>query len=208
MRGILDQIKTPYVDAQTLLSLLVGYQNPRDVLSRMVKKGELIRLKNGFYLIAAKDPTASIERPYEQIANLMYGPSYVSLEWALSFYGMIPEGVRVVTSVTTGSRKEFTTPLGTFSYQHLNHQRYAIGIGRQSGATGGFLIATPEKALADHVYFSCRTLDEEELLEDLVESKRIEECHLRALSRRGLEQIAKSYNSPAVTNLNRILQKL
>ena len=78
----------------------------------MVKNEELIRLKNGFYLIADKirqGPNTII--PYEQVANLLYGPSYVSLEWALSFYGMIPERVHTITSMTLGRNKEYHTPI-------------------------------------------------------------------------------------------------
>src|ERR1700722_18741022 len=113
MNRLLKSIETPYVDAQTLLSLLGDYSKPRECILRMVKGGEIIRLKNGFYLIHDKiqqGPTNLI--PYEQVANLLYGPSYVSLEWALSFYGMIPERVYAVTSMTLGRTKSYHTSVG------------------------------------------------------------------------------------------------
>ncbi|MFI5334548.1 MAG: hypothetical protein ACHQT8_05220, partial [Chlamydiales bacterium] len=128
MRNQLKSIKTPYVDAQTLLNLLVDYRRPRECIARMVKNGELIRLKNGFFLIADRMQDVHSAVPHEQIANLLYGPSYVSLEWALSFYGMIPERVHTITSMTLGRGKEFQTPVGHFVYHPLSSQRYSIGI--------------------------------------------------------------------------------
>ncbi|MGD2169846.1 MAG: hypothetical protein PVI40_06360 [Chlamydiota bacterium] len=74
MKNILQLIETPYVDAQTLLNLLGEYQKPRDHIRRLVQNGELIRLKNGFYLIAAKVFQGKEKIiPYEQIANWLYG---------------------------------------------------------------------------------------------------------------------------------------
>ena len=87
MYPVLKDIQTSYVGIQNILPLLSDYANPHDLISRMVKKGELIRLKNGFFLISEKIKNAAV--PFEQIANLLYGPSYVSLEWALSHYGFI-----------------------------------------------------------------------------------------------------------------------
>ncbi len=113
MKNVLSRIETPYVDAQTLLIFLADYRKPRECISRMVKNEQLIRLKNGFYLIADRIKSGShTVIPYEQVANLLYGPSYVSLEWALSFYGMIPERVHTVTSMTLGRNKEYRTPIG------------------------------------------------------------------------------------------------
>src|SRR5690348_11827407 len=113
MKDILESIETPYVDAQTLLNLLADYRKPREAISRMIKNKELIRLRNGFYLIQSKIKNGSNSFiPYEQVANLLYGPSYVSLEWALSFYGMIPERVLTVTSMTLGRNKEYSTSVG------------------------------------------------------------------------------------------------
>jgi len=210
MSKILDSILTPYIDAQTLLALLHSYANPRDCIARMVKKQELWRLKNGFYLIPSKCKTDVTDYPYEQVANLLYGPSYVSLEWALSYYQFIPERVSVITSVTTGSNKEYETPIGTFTYRHLSVNRYREGFTHREiqGQLGGFLIATKEKALADWVYCTCQGLTEEELLTDLLASKRIEMDRLKSLDVPLLHQIAKNYNAKVVTNLTRVIANL
>ena len=157
MKDKLRLIKTPYVDAQTLMILFSDYRKPREHILRLIKNEELIRLKNGFYLITNKLESLSAI-PYEQVANLLYGPSYVSLDWALSFYGMIPERVHTITSVTMGKNKEFQTPVGYFHYQVTPFRSYSVGITHMQSVDfiGGFLIATPEKALADLVYTSCR----------------------------------------------------
>lgn len=210
MKNILDHIELPYVDSQTLLSYLGEYQNPRDWIARMVKKGELLRLKNGFFLIASRFQRGKVDYPYEQISNLLYGPSYISLEWALSFYNFIPERVSVVTCVTTGSNKEFETPLGVFRYRRLNRHRYSVGIDHKKidGQLGGFLIATPEKALADWVFFTSEDMSKEELYQDLVEAKRIEKESLQSLNKEMMAEISAQYKSAVVKELNDIVREL
>lgn len=199
MHDLLKFAQTGYITAQNLLPLLRHYTNPRDLLSRLTKKGELIRLKNGYFVIAEK--IASTRVPFEQIANLLYGPSYISFEWALSYYGMIPEGVYVVTSACTGKTKIFPTPLGTFDYYHLSHKSYSIGLDQQKNSAGHFLIATPEKALADLVHLKCQALNSKDMLIDLIEGRRIDEQNLKNLDKIHLAQIADCYRSQSVRTL-------
>lgn len=198
-------IQTPYVDAQTLLQLLAVYKKPREAILRMVKNGELIRLKNGFYLIHEKitDENNNTIIPFEQIANLLYGPSYVSMEWALSFYGMIPERVHTITSVALGRRKEYHTPVGDFSYDPLSSKSYSVGITQKKSAdfVGGFLIATPEKALADLVFKRCKGLNKSQLKEELIESKRMDRECFRNLNKELLEEIANCYQTKTIHSL-------
>ncbi len=204
MAGILKSIETPYVDAQTLLTLLADYRKPRERILRMVKNKELIRLKNGFYLIADKiGQGAERHIPYEQVANLLYGPSYVSLEWALSFYGMIPERVHSITSMTLGKHKEYHTPVGDFVYYRLSADNYSIGITQKQTPdfVGGFLIASPEKALADLVFITCRSLDKKQLKQELLESKRIDPESFHQLNKDLLGEIARAYHAKIVSYL-------
>jgi hypothetical protein len=206
MHSILRFAKTAYVESQNLKPLLTDYTNPDDFISRLVKSGELIRLKNGFFLITEKmeeDPV-----PYEQIGNLLYGPSYISFEWALSFYGMIPEGVYVISSASAAKSKVFHTPVGTFDYTYLSHHRYAIGIDQQENASGRFLIANPEKALADLIHLKSKNLKGKDLLVDLIEARRMDEDQLKSLNRKALFEIAESYRSIAVANLSQALGML
>jgi predicted transcriptional regulator of viral defense system len=204
MSSVLKQIETPYIDAQTLINLLADYRKPRECILRMVRNEELIRLKNGFYLIADKiRPGSSTVIPYEQVANLLYGPSYVSLEWALAFYGMIPERVSTITSMTLGRNKEYQTPVGDFVYYRLSSNSYSIGITQKKTADfmGGFLMASPEKALADLVFKSCKGLDRDQLKQELLESKRIESESFRQLDKALLAAIAQSYRAKSVSYL-------
>lgn len=203
MNEILSFAETAYIEAQNLLPLLADYTNPHDFLSRLVKKGELIRLKNGFFVIAEKIRKSPV--PYEQIANLLYGPSYLSYEWALSYYGMIPEGVYVVTSASATKSKNFKTPLGTFNYTYLGHARFAIGIDQKENAAGRFLIATPEKALSDLIHLKSKNLAPKDLLIDLVEGRRIDEEVLKELNKSHLAEIAENYRSPTLKNLTNAL---
>lgn len=196
MTNILKLVETPYVDAQTLLKLFADYKKPREAILRLVRNEELIRLKNGFYLITDKITHGSSRViPFEQLANLIYGPSYVSMEWALSFYGMIPERVHTVTSMTLGRNKEYQTPIGDFSYFALNSESYSIGITQMKSPdyVGGFLMASPEKALADLVFKTCKNLDKEQLKDELLESKRMDRECFHNLNKDLLVNIAKSY---------------
>lgn len=230
MKDILHQFPTPYIDSQTLLLSLKGYAKPRDWIARQVKLGRLIRLKNGFYLIVREfepmhygslreGPSRSFQGilkekahslPYEQVANLLFGPSYVSLEWALSFYGFIPERVTVVTSMTLAKNKEFETPIAKFTYRHMKTKRYSVGVIRKEieGQFGGFLIATPEKALADWVFLTCKGLSSSELLSDLLESKRIEKDKLQSLDMDFMERVAEKYDSEIIYKLLKVLRTL
>jgi len=205
MKNILKCIETPYIDAQTLLVLLSDYKKPREAILRMIKNEEIIRLKNGFYLISEKITRGSAKIiPFEQIANLLYGPSYVSMEWALSFYGMIPERVYTITSMTLGRNKEYHTPVGDFSYFALSSESYSMGITQKKSPDfiGSFLLASPEKALADLVFKTCKNLNKEQLKDELLESKRIDQECFHALDKELLKDIVASYRAKHVHYLS------
>jgi len=126
-----------------------AYRSPNDKLSRLAKGGELIRLKKGLYLPAEREGQRLA--PAELIANLLLGPSYVSLETALSFYGMIPERVYTTRSVTTKRSKSFQTPVGRFEYFTVNHRYFSIGVRSIVRDGVAFLMASPEKAICDMI---------------------------------------------------------
>lgn len=208
VKDILGVIETPYVDAQTLLSLLSDYRKPREYISRLVKNQKLIRIKNGFYLVAHKIKQGKNTLiPYEQVANLLYGPSYVSLEWALSFYGMIPERVHTVTCMTLGKNKNYRTPIGDFVYYKLSPNAYSIGVTQKKSPDfpGGFLIASPEKTLADLVFKTCKGLSKEEIRQELLESKRIDRECFHQFDRLLLGEIAKCYRAKSVDYLTDLI---
>jgi predicted transcriptional regulator of viral defense system len=131
-----------------LMSLLADYQRPNDKISNLVADQTLIAIKRGFYVVNPEKTGEPISLPL--IANLLYGPSYVSLDYALSYYGLIPEAVYEITSVTTQRSKAYDTPVGRFTYTHADSSVYSIGISSVTNEAGHqFLMASPEKALCD-----------------------------------------------------------
>jgi len=115
-------------------------------LTRKVKEGKLIRLKKNLYCLKRKIPSDYL------IANLLYQPSYLSLEFALSYYSIIPETVYSITSVTSKLTREYVVEGKVFSYQTIKKRAFCGYLPRQTyGKT--FLIATAEKTLADYLYF-------------------------------------------------------
>ena len=149
----LDQIRNTPVDYATLVTLLRDYRFPKDKIAAMEKQQQLIRIKKGLFVVAQQEGTSPISR--ELIANHLYGPSYVSLESALSYHNLIPERVYRVRSVTMKRFKMYDTPLGVFEYRTVSPEYFSIGIHQQvTQDNTAFLIASPEKALCDLIVLS------------------------------------------------------
>lgn len=138
------------VDTATLTTVLGGYKSPNDKISAMERAGDLIRLKKGLFVVSTEVSNQNISR--ELVANHLYGPSYVSLESALSYYGLIPEKVYAVRSVTTRLSKKYVTPLGNYEYVTVPEDYFQIGIQQEIiNYQYAYLIATPEKAICDMI---------------------------------------------------------
>lgn len=163
-------------------------------INRNIKSGLFFKLRNGFYMVKDANP------PYYFIANKIYQPSYISLETALSCYGIIPETVYGFTSITTKASREYETPVGSFTYQKVKKDvftGYALTlIGNEKT-----LIADPEKALADYLYF----VDLKKIsLNDRIELKNIDKDKLikyaKLFKRQGMikiiEKIYAEYRKP------------
>ena len=136
----------------------------RRQLDRWVKSGRLIQLRRGVYSVA---PPYRAEAPHPfLVANHLRKPSYVSLQSALSYYGMIPEFVPVTTSVTTGRPEKLETPLGDFVFRHLKKTAF-FGYAETEISRGpSAFLASPEKALLDLLYLTPGS-DSPEYLEEL-----------------------------------------
>lgn len=176
----------PYI-RDTELAILLGGSEDRvhSWIKRAFKKEELVRLKRGVYLIDHL-PLDAFE-----IAQHLYGPSYISLESALSYHGWIPEAVYTTTSVSTKKSPTITTAIGIFSYEHTPAEQFFMCVER----IDGFLIAHPWKALADYVYvYRKKWKSVLEMMEDL----RIERSSIEGSERSVLEEIAQYYDSPRV----------
>lgn len=136
------------VDHATILTNLGDYKSPNDKMRKLEKSGELIRLKKGLYVISpdVSKQTLSVEL----IANHLYGPSYISFESALSFYGLIPERVYTIKSATTKRKKKYQTPVGDFEYITVPENYFSIGLTQCIIQDSyAFIMASPEKAICD-----------------------------------------------------------
>lgn len=135
---------------QTLMATLKDYKTPNNKISRWLDAGVLLPVKRGLYVVSP----ALTDKPVERllVANLLYGPSCVSLDYALWHYGLIPEKVLEVTSVTTQRSQIVETGVGRFSYRHLPNALYPLGMASVAAEGGGYcLLATPAKALCDRL---------------------------------------------------------
>ncbi len=187
---------TEEIDYNFVVDALSNYRNPRVKINDLLKKGDIIRVKKGLYVFGpdlAREPYSK-----ETLANLIYGPSCVSLEYALSFYGMIPERVETVTSVTNKRKKLFRTPVGVFSYAYINPALFPHGVTlHKIDRHHMILIATKEKALCDTLYFSEKIETESAMLRHLFENLRIEHEDLKSLNVGRIKRLARFYGHSA-----------
>lgn len=138
--------KLPIFSANNIRSLFgVSAVAASALLHRYKKRGFILQLKRGFYVFPDMLP------PDVYVANKLYSPSYVSLEFALSYHGVIPETVYEITSVTTKTTRRFETLEKIFSYRKIKRTAYTgYEIQKQQGFT--FNIADAEKAFVDANY--------------------------------------------------------
>jgi predicted transcriptional regulator of viral defense system len=142
----------PVFSSALLLTLARDPADVRKQLSRWVKVGKLIQLRRGLYALA-EPYRKSTPSPF-LIANRLREPSYVSLQSALAHYGLIPEYVPAVTSVTTAKPGEIVTPLEQFIYRHCK-KSFFHGYSELELTQGqAAFVAVPEKALLDLVHLT------------------------------------------------------
>ena len=141
---MLQRYEQQVISHSALLSELAGYARPNDKISELVRVGTLTRLKKGLYTLS-NNPQLS----RELVANHIHGPSYVSSHWALSYYGLLPEGVASVSSICIDRAREYRNSLGRFTYQSVPKNYYKLGLTIQDCGLTAFVIATPTKALCD-----------------------------------------------------------
>jgi hypothetical protein len=138
-------------DYTLLSSILSSYSSVRRKINELLRSRVIERVKKGLYVFGREYAQGPIVK--ETLANLIYGPSCISLEYALAFYGLIPERVVTVTSVTPKRDKDFKTPLGNFTYRYLKLEKYSVGIDQVwIDDRHPILMASPEKALCDYLF--------------------------------------------------------
>ncbi len=137
------------VTGADIKSCFKNLASPEKKIQLLEKSGELIRLKRNLYIV--NQELTGKETDERLCANHLYGPSYVSFQWALRYYGMIPERVYLMTSATTKRTRFFETPIGNFRYTQVPVPYFSIGVESRIEKGVGYLMATREKALCDTI---------------------------------------------------------
>lgn len=168
-------------------------------LSRWVRTGRLIQLRRGVYAIAK--PYRQIEPHPFLVANALRKNSYVSLQSALAFHGLIPEYVPVCTSVTTSRSEQLETALGTYTYRRMKPD-YLFGFGQVEVASNQLaFVAVAEKALLDLVYLTPGANTVSYLRELRLQ-------HTTAINGEKLEELANRTDKPKLWRAARMIRRL
>lgn len=173
-----------------LLEELKEYVNPTAKIRRLVKNKELFPVVKGLY-----ETDANIPGYY--LAPAIYGPSYLSFEFALAYHSLIPESVYNFTSATFEKKKakRYRTPYGTFTYRDVPSGAYPLGITLYSENGYGFQIASPEKAICDQLYKTSPLKNKSELESLLFDDLRIDKDEFFGLNMIDIYEMAKCFHT-------------
>ncbi len=174
-------------------------------MAQMMRLGEIIQLKKGLYVLA---PEFGGQFNLNEISNVLYGPSYISLEYVLSKYFLIPERVDEVTCVTSKRNKFYQTPVGNFSYRYIKNEAYSAGVHLIEDEHARYFMASKEKSLCDKIALSHNIRTMTELKELVFDNLRIDRDELNNLDFDELSLIRNSYNLNRINLLFRLLVKL
>lgn len=187
---------------EIIKSQLKNYSNKVTKIAREVKNGNLIKIKNGLY---ETNPNVN----GYLLSGSIYGPSYLSFDYALSYYSLIPEKVIAYTSATFDKKKKkkFINHFGTFLYRDVPAQVYPLGINLVEEGEYSYQIATPEKALCDKLYTLSPIKNMTVLANILFNDLRINEIEFNKLNVSDIKQLAKVYHSTNVTLLYKYVRR-
>ncbi len=186
-----------------ILEELQSYANPKTKLSRMVKQGKYFQIARGLY-------ETEKNVPGHLLAGSIYGPSYISFEYALGFYGMIPEAVYTITSATfeKKKKKKYETTFGTFTYRDVPSAAFPLNIRLIQEGSYFYRIAEPEKALCDQLYTMPPAKNIKLLAELLFDDLRIEETELLKLEIEKIVFLSDRYHSTNIKKLITLLKRI
>jgi len=164
------------------------------LLKRAAASGEVVRIHRGLYCLASRYTRQKLDPLV--LAQRIYGPSYISLETALSWHGWIPEAVYTITSASLDRSREFDTPLGHFGFTCIPQATFYAEVSRvEENGSGSFLLASPLKALVDYVYVhKCDWTS----ARPVVESLRVEESLLADADAASFDRLLANYASRRV----------
>jgi hypothetical protein len=185
---------TTFTPADVRVELSGSSHSLNGLLKRAAADGDIVRIRRGLYCLAPEFRKKPVN--VYTVAQHVYGPGYISLETALSYHGWIMEGVFSCMSVCLKTSKEFTTPTGVYSYTRVPQEILYMGVDRGTDAHGNtYLMAKPEKALADYVYVHKKEWKD---LGQAALDLRIEEEDLNSVSKDSLAALLGNYRSRRV----------
>lgn len=187
---------------QDLLKKNKNYSDVRGKISRDLRDGNIVQIKRGLY---ENDKNT----PGHYLASYIYGPSYLSFDYALSKYGMIPEAVyKTYTSATfkKNKKKIYSNVFGDFLYRDVPESIYMFGVKAvvENGYT--YHIAIPEKALCDKLYTMKPVKNLEELKNLIFNDLRIDEDIFRELDFKFITEISGRYRSKNLNLLDKLIK--
>lgn len=186
-----------------LIEELRNYASPKTKLSRMVQKGECIPITKGLY------ETDRDVSPY-LLAGSIYGPSYISFEYALSYHGLIPEAVYVITCACFGKKKKkrYETPFGIFTYRDVPEKAFPLYVEIKKEGEYWYRIASAEKAICDKLYTLSPVKNTKELSSLLFEDLRMDAGEVKKLDRGIVAELGEKYHSTNVKKLYTLLGRI
>ena len=184
-----------YFTIQEVATLFPGSEDRRfGLVKRAIAGGEIIHIRRGLYCLAPKYRKNGMN--LYVVAQHVYGPSYISLESALSWHGWIPEAVHAVTSASFKKSVEFKTPIGVFSYERIPQEVFYTDVERLTDESRNvFLMASPLKALADYVYVRKKDWSG---IGPVVDSLRVEPEEFEQVTREILDALTSNYSNSRV----------
>lgn len=187
-----------------VMASLTGYASPKSKLTTLIKSGELIRVKRNLYL-----PGNESDYSVMTLANIIYGPSYISFETALSYYNLIPETVYSIMSATYKKNKNkiFKTPVGHFIYKYVTPDIYPYGIKKIAEDGHVFLIAKREKALCDTLSKIRGVKSTEQLEALLFDDLRLEKQTLASMDIEYITLLSRTYKKKIIRLFDQYLKK-
>lgn len=181
---------------------LRDYSNVNNKISREIRDKKLYRIVNGLY-------ETDKNTPGYLLASSIYGPSYISFEYALSYYGLIPERVTTITCATFNKKKKkiYRNHFGIFTYEDVPASAYPYEIFLNNEGKYSYIMASKEKALCDKLY-SLKPLNTLENLKCMLfNDLRIDEELFYKLDYNKIEKLSRLYHSTNVILLEKFLRR-
>lgn len=186
-----------------LLEKFNSFSDPYKQIKKLVSNGELTPIIKGLY-----ETNRNVDGYL--LAGAIYGPSYLSFDFALSYYSLIPERVYTYTSATCLKRKskEYITKFGNFTYQDVPSSAFSLGVKIKEEDGYAYLIATPEKALCDKLYSLKPISNQQELKTLLFDDLRIDRIEFNKLNVEDVGILTETYGSKNISLLYKFMRRV